>query len=231
MSAMRDSFNTMHANVKQMHGILLDWLNESGMPDSVSNYQALCKVYKRDPTQANFDSLVMATKGMSDADCLLAARVFVELLQLSNLAPPNLRQWREYRHVMNPMEPAVKSIRDSVELVTTTHFYCRTLLVKFGKIRELLEQKASGWLTQTQVTWTDAALRRETAPVGPLVWGTEEDEDRIGLSYVQNSLWDEVPKLCRMCDAALESIAASASSASERINCSLGPNPNPHPNP
>ena len=257
MSAMGDSFNPntsvsfvnpMHADVKQMHGILLDWLNKSGMPDSVSKYQALSKVYKEDPTQANFDSLVKAAEGMSNADCLLAARVFLELLQLSNLAEKHhrLRRWREYRQGAgdllqhHTMEDAVKSlveqgfssqaIRDqtmkvSVELVFTAHptqATRRTLLVKFSKIMTLLEQKDSGWLTPTEVTLADAALRREIVGAWRtnslrVVKPTPEDEARNGLSYVEDSLWNAVPKLYRMCDAALESIDAEALGLDARL--------------
>lgn len=170
-----------------MHKMLLESLSDA-MSDPVKQYQKLTKTYTKERTPENFQALVQHVEGMSNEDCLMASRVFLNLLQLSNLAEKHhrIRRWRAYRQGSgtiiqhHTLEDAVNHLtkvegispenvreqlmKNFVELVFTAHptqATRRSLLTKFSKMMDTLSAKDSGFLTPTEVNLADESLKRE----------------------------------------------------------------------
>jgi phosphoenolpyruvate carboxylase len=147
-----------------------------------------------------------------------------------------LRRWRSYRRgegdivQHHTLEDCItnliqnhgfdpKLVRDSLmgqtlELVFTAHptqATRRSLLVKYARIMQLLELNDSHFLTPTEEQINKEALKREIFGAWRtnslrVLKPTPEDEARIGLTYIEDSLWNSVPKIYNMVDVALRNL-------------------------
>ena len=87
----------------------------------------------------------------------------------------------------------------------------RSLLVKYARIMQLLELNDSHFLTPTEEQINKEALKREIFGAWRtnslrVLKPTPEDEARIGLTYIEDSLWNSVPKIYNMVDVALRNL-------------------------
>eukprot|EP00667_Euglena_gracilis_P001598 EG_transcript_1597 len=227
------------ADLKLLQALLLSCLVEkAGIPPKVMDFQRLTKAFAKTKSPEDFQALVQHAESLTNEEALVTARLFLELIHLSNLAEKHhrLRRWRAYRRgegaivLHHTLEDCIKSLTDQhgiapeavrkqlsaqrIELVLTAHptqAMRRSLLVKFAKILQLLEQKDSHFLTPSEELIVDEALRREVFGA----WRTNtlrvlkprpEDEARSGLSYIEDSLWNAVPKVHKAIDIALHQL-------------------------
>ena len=101
--------------------------------------------------------------------------------------------------------------RQQVEYVLTAHpteVVRRTLLRKHNRIADLLARRDAHDLTRFERDETEQALRRDVTSC----WLTDEirrarptplDEAHGGLAYLEETLWDAVPRFLRLLDASL----------------------------
>lgn len=102
--------------------------------------------------------------------------------------------------------------RQQIELVLTAHpteVVRRTLLQKHNRLAALLSQRDARDLTPFERREVQRALRRDITSC----WLTDEirrtkptpvDEARGGLAYIEETLWDVVPRFLRLLDDALQ---------------------------
>ncbi len=200
----------------------------------VEEIRTLAKSARRGDTSA-YGQMEKFLNKIRVKDAIPVARALTYFLTMANIAENHHRQRRRRIYLRNPKAlPQRASIdatfeqlitlgiereklhetvsRQKVELVLTAHpteVVRRTLLQKYVKIAQALEQRDRSDLTVREREELTENLRRELTEV----WETDElrrqkptpiDEARSGLLIIEQTLWDVVPDFLRSLDHSLK---------------------------
>ena len=201
--------------------------------DLVERVRALAKK-ARGGSDIDFATLTRVLEQMPVDEALPVARAFSHFLNLANIAEQHhrIRRRRDYQRdktappqigscdetfgrliaagvAPDRLHDAISRLR--IELVFTAHpteVTRRTLMQKFKRIADLLEQRDRADLTPPEHEELLNALRIEIAAS----WETSEvrqrrpsplDEARSGMAVFEQALWDALPQFLRSLNAAL----------------------------
>jgi len=182
--------------------------------------------------QSDLSSMVKIASSLTDAQCLSVARIFTHSLNLVNVAENHhrFRLLKAETKTNGPqredcLEGTLKMLssedkdalfdqlcKQQIEIVFTAHpteVNRRTILRKFRKLSEALNNLDDSSIGDFDRSENDAVLRRTVASI----WGSDEirrkkptpqDEAKGGIAIIESVLWDAFPAYCRQLDSVVQ---------------------------
>ena len=230
-----DSGTALREDIRELGGLLGETLHEQAgeaLYETVERIRILSKAARAGDEEASRE-LERTLSALPQEQVLPVGRAFSQFLNLANIAEQHHRVRRSREWARAPKaEPVFGSIAETIprlaaeieperlheaicaldiNLVFTAHpteVQRRTMLQKYNRIAELLDDRDRYGQTPGEVTETRLALKREITAA----WHSDEirrrrptpqDEARWGLAVVEQTLWDAVPNYLRSLDHTL----------------------------
>lgn len=226
----------LREDIRQLGGLLGNTLYEQNGEKLYNTVEEIRRLAKdaRAGVHGAAEQLSSMLAGLDDAMIMPVVRAFSNFLNLTNIAEQHHRVRRSRAWLRDPksaplrgsLEEALQRLVEAVdaqllyetvcsleiELVLTAHpteVTRRSLLQKYNRIAELLDQQDRLDPTPEEIEEVHQALKREITAA----WHTDEirrrrpspvDEARWGLAVIEQTLWDVIPRYMRRLDKVLK---------------------------